>query len=179
MQQRENRISNFKFQILNRLKWATVAVALTLVAVAAHASIKKGDSFPNLAGFKLEGKLPDSVKGKVVIVDFWASWCGPCHDSFPVLNELYKKYSDKGLVIIGVNVDEKKSDMQDFLKDTPATFTVVRDGQQSLVNKVDIGVMPSSFVLDRDGKVQYTHSGFHGDQTKKDYISEIEALLAK
>src|SRR5664279_662113 len=109
------------------IKFMLVTVLGLAWGNSAFAGIKTGDNFPDLAGFKLEGKLPDSLKGKVVIVDFWASWCGPCKDSFPVMNDLQKKYADKGLVIIGINEDEEKSDMQDFLKDNAATFVVVRD----------------------------------------------------
>ena len=143
------------------------------------AGIKTGDTFPDLSSFKLEGKLPADMKGKVVIVDFWASWCVPCKDSFPAMNELVKKYGDRGLVIIAVNADEVRADMDEFLKKNPATFTVVRDAAQKLVEKADVGTMPTSFILDRDGKVRHLHNGFHGEQTKKEYMAEIESLLAR
>jgi thiol-disulfide isomerase/thioredoxin len=149
------------------------------ICVAAPAALKVGDVMPDLAGFKLEGKLPDSMKGKIVIVDFWASWCGPCKDSFPAMNDLQKKYGDQGLVVIAVNEDEEKADMQDFLKANAATFAVVRDAQQKLVAIAGIQTMPSSFVLDETGKVRFTHNGFHGAQTRKEYEEQIESLLKK
>ncbi len=153
--------------------------ALCLTGVPARATLKSGDPFPDLAGFKLEGKLPDLLKDKVVIVDFWASWCGPCKESFPAMNELQQKYSSRGLVIIAVNVDERRADMEAFLKSTPASFTVVRDAGQKLVDLTGISTMPSSFVLDRTGKVRFIHNGFHGAETKKQYVDEIESLLGK
>ena len=163
------------------------ALALTagLVAVSlvtAFAGLKVGDAFPDLAKFKLEGKLPADLKGKIVFVDFWASWCGPCKDSFPAMDELQKKYAPQGLVIIAVNEDEKKSDMEDFLKENKASFTVVRDAApdgKKLVDKVEIATMPSSFILDGDGKVRFSHSGYHGADTKKQYEQEIMSLLKK
>jgi cytochrome c biogenesis protein CcmG, thiol:disulfide interchange protein DsbE len=154
----------------------TLTVGLGL-AFAAWAGIKVGDAFPDLSTYKLEGKLPDDLKGKVVMVDFWASWCGPCGESFPAMDEIQKKYSAQGLVIIAINVDEKKSDMDDFLKAHPVSFAIVRDAAQKLVDKAGIGTMPSSFLLGRDGKVVFAHSGFHGNDTRKQYEHEIESLL--
>jgi thiol-disulfide isomerase/thioredoxin len=161
------------------LKQLTLATFFAGTVLTLQAALKVGDGFPDLAGFKLEGKLPDSLKGKVVILDFWASWCQPCKDSFPAMNELQKKYADKGLVIISVNEDEVQSDMQDFLKDNAATFTIVRDAKQKLVGEAGIQTMPSSFVLDDTGKVRFTHSGFHGAETRKEYEQQIESLLKK
>jgi thiol-disulfide isomerase/thioredoxin len=161
------------------LKQLALAALLAGTYLTAQAALKVGDGFPDLPGFKLEGKLPDSLKGKIVIVDFWASWCQPCKDSFPAMNELQKKYAGQGLVIIAVNEDEEKSDMQDFLKANAATFVVVRDARQKLVGEAGIQTMPSSFMLDETGKVRFVHSGFHGAETRKQYEQEIESLLKK
>jgi thiol-disulfide isomerase/thioredoxin len=161
------------------LKTITVATLLAGTFLTAHAALKVGDTFPDLAGFSLDGKLPADLKGKVVVVDFWASWCGPCKESFPAMNDLQKKYGDKGLVIIAVNEDEEKSDMQDFLKANTAVFTVVHDAKQKLVAEAGIKTMPSSFVLDSTGKVAFTHTGFHGAETRKEYEQQIESLLKK
>ena len=161
------------------LKKLTLTTLLAGIYLTVQAALKVGDAFPDLASFKLEGKLPDSLKGKVVIVDFWASWCGPCKDSFPVMNDLQKKYGDQGLVIIAVNVDEVASDMQDFLKENKAAFVVVRDAKQKLVEIAGIPTMPGSFIIDETGKVRFAHSGFHGDETRKQYEQEIESLLKK
>jgi thiol-disulfide isomerase/thioredoxin len=146
------------------------------IASSAFAGVKTGDSFPDLAKFKLEGQLPASLAGKVVVVDFWASWCGPCKASFPVLNELQKTYGDK-LVVIGVNLDDKRAEMDGFLKQHAADFTVVRDADKQLVALANINTMPTSFVLDGTGKVRSIHNGFHGDATKKQYVAEIDELL--
>ena len=161
-------------------KHFALAAALLLAAGGiALANLKSGDTFPDLTKFQLEGKLPDSLQGKVVLVDFWASWCGPCRDSFPAMNELHKKYADRGLVIIAINVDEKRADMDVFLKAHPASFTVVRDASQKLVDLAGIGTMPSSFLLDRTGRVRHVHIGYQGEPTRKEYVKEIESLLAK
>jgi len=158
-----------------------VAVALGFLAsaaVAADKGIKIGDSFPDLNSFSLEGKLPETFKDKVVLVDFWASWCGPCKDSFPVMEELQQRYGTKGLVILAVNLDEDRATMDDFLKKHPVTFTVVRDAKKSLVSKVNIASMPTSFVLGPDGKVISVHKGFRGQETRKKYLKEVEDLMS-
>ena len=155
------------------------AGSLLLLTSAVAGGLKAGDALPDLGAFKLEGKLPDTLKDQVVMLDFWASWCDPCKASFPVMDELQKKYGSQGLVVIAVNVDEKRADMEDFLKSHTATFTVVRDAGQKLVDKAGIATMPSSFLVGRDGKVRHIHSGFKGDETKKKYEQEIESLLKK
>lgn len=161
----------------NRTKFVAAFAALLLTTfVALGATPKPGDAFPDLSKFGLEGTLPD-LKGKVVLVDFFASWCGPCKESFPVMQELHKKYGGKDFVIIAVNVDKKKSDMDDFLKKHPTDFAIVRDAANKLVNEVKIPTMPTSFVIDRTGKVHSTHRGFKGEESKKKYTEEIEALL--
>jgi thiol-disulfide isomerase/thioredoxin len=159
-------------------KIAIAVVAALAVFANAHAGgLKIGDVFPPLDQAGLAGELPKDLKGKIVLVDFWASWCAPCKESFPTMNDLQKRYGPQGLIIIAVNVDENNSDMVNFLKKHKAEFTVVRDAAQKLVDKVDISTMPASFLIDRSGKVRFTHSGFRGEETKKKYEQEIESLL--
>ncbi len=158
------------------LKKLAVATLLAGTFFTAQAALKVGDTLPDLASFQLDGKLPDTLKGKVVIVDFWASWCVPCAKSFPVLDELQKKYGNR-LVVLAVNIDEKAANMEKFLAKHAVSFTVVRDAQQKLVAVVEPQTMPTSFILDGEGKVRFLHSGFHGEDTRKEYISEIESLL--
>jgi thiol-disulfide isomerase/thioredoxin len=163
-----------------RVLAALVAVLwVAVLSASAAAGVKAGDTFPDLAPFKLEGKLPESLKDKVVMIDFWASWCDPCKDSFPAMEDLHKRYASQGLVIIAVNVDEVRADMDDFLKKNRATFTIVRDASQKLVEKAGASTMPTSFLIDRAGKVRFVHSGYHGDDTKKKYEQQIEQLLKK
>ncbi len=158
------------------LKKLTLATLLAGIVYTASAALKVGDTLPDLTTFNLEGKLPDSLKGKIVIVDFWASWCLPCAKSFPVLDELQKKYGDR-LVVLAVNVDEKQANMDKFLQKHPVLLTVVRDGEQKLVAAVEPQTMPTSFILDGEGKVRFMHKGFHGEDTRKEYLSEIDSLL--
>ena len=93
------------------------------------------------------------------------------------MEELQKRFGPQGLVIIAVNVDEQRSDMEEFLKKNKVSFTLLRDGKQKLVETTGIATMPSSFLIDRQGKVRFVHSGFKGAETKKKYEQEIESLL--
>lgn len=158
-----------------------LAASLCVAGVAAVASFSSfalgmGENFPDLNKYGLEGNLPE-LKGKVVLVDFFASWCAPCKASFPAMQELHEKYKDKGVVILAVNVDKKRGDMEKFLKNYPCDFPVLRDGAAKLVSEVKVSTMPSSFLLDKNGKVTAVHTGFHGDETKRKYVEEIETLL--
>ena len=145
--------------------------------VTARADLKVGDPLPDLAACKLAGKLPDSLAGKVVLLDFWASWCDSCAESFPVMDGLQKKYGPAGLVIIAVNVDDSKSDMADFLKKHPVSFVTVQDARQYLGDKVNVSGLPTSFLFGRDGKVAFIHHGFTSTDSPKAYEQEIPGLL--
>ena len=161
----------------DRSIFTTIFAALLMLPLPCLAAFKQGDDFPDLSSFPLEGKLPDQLKGQVILLDFWASWCGPCKTSFPVMEELRKKYATEGLTIIAVSVDEKSENMQRFLKSAKVSFTVVRDAQQKLVKAADITGMPTSFLIDRAGKIRFIHAGFDREQTPRQYAKEIEQLL--
>lgn len=155
---------------------AAFAVA-TFSAVSAHGGQPKvGDTFPVLADYKLEGTLPET-KDKVVVVDFWASWCGPCKASFPAFRELHEKFADKGVVIIAVSIDEDKGEMEGFLKKAKVPFVAVRDAKQKLAEKLSIESIPTTFILGRDGKIAALHNGYGGDSTKRELFAAVEKLL--
>jgi thiol-disulfide isomerase/thioredoxin len=152
-----------------------IAVAFMSQAVAAG-QLKTGDAFPDLSEFGLRGELP-ALDGKVVMVDFWASWCGPCKKSFPSLSKLQNRYREQGLVIIGVSVDQKASAMERFLEDNPVSFTTVLDAKHSLVAAASVKSMPTSFLMDREGAIRFIHNGFHGKKTVDELTEQIEELL--
>jgi thiol-disulfide isomerase/thioredoxin len=160
-----------------RQRWQCVLGLIgTLIVSTALAAWKVDSTLPDLAACKLEGTLP-STDGKVVLLDFWASWCAPCKASFPALDELQKQYAKQGLVVLAVNLDEKSETMQKFLKEHPVSFAVLRDPAHKLVEMADVQSMPSSFVVDRAGKVRFIHTGFRGEKTIAEYKTQIESLL--
>ena len=158
-----------------RFKLALLCV-LSLPMIAA-AALKPGDAMPSLSSFQLEGKLPDKLKGNVILIDFWASWCAPCKASFPVMEDLHKRFAGRGLSIIAVSTDDQREPMERFLKSHPVSFTTVRDASQKLVAAADVETMPTSLLIDRTGKIRFIHNGFKGEQTAREYADEIDRLL--
>jgi thiol-disulfide isomerase/thioredoxin len=144
------------------------AIAFVLCALAAFVSTSSRSAPPAELG---------DIKGKVVLVDFWASWCVPCRHSFPWMNQMQQKYGAQGLQIIGVNLDDDKSAADKFLKETPAKFTLRFDPAGTLARKFDVQTMPSSYVLDSAGNVIAKHFGFKVGETDE-YEAQIRAALA-
>ena len=101
-----------------------------------------------------------ALKGQVVYLDFWASWCAPCLASFPFMNHLQQTLGPHGLTVIAVNVDRNRADAEQFLHQHPAQFRVIFDPQGVLPERFSVHGMPSSFVIDRNGVVQIRHEGF-------------------
>jgi len=134
-------------------------------------SASEGQMAPN---FKLPGintgnlMSLKSQRGKVVYLDFWASWCGPCRQSLPMLNELRKELRSKGFEVIAVNLDEDKKDAQTFLKQFPVSYPVLLDPKGKVPQKYNLPGMPTSYLIDRKGKIRKVHIGF-----KKQDMSKI------
>ena len=149
------------------------AIALTLASPASHA-VDVGQPAPDieLPGATGVQKLSD-LKGKVVYLDFWASWCGPCKQSFPWMNDMQKKYGSKGLQVMAVNVDAKRADADNFLVANPAQFAVAFDAKGESPKRVGIKGMPTSVLIGVDGKVLAVHQGFRDEER-----GELEARLA-
>lgn len=115
-------------------------------------------------------------KGKVVYLDFWASWCVPCLRSFPWMNQLQQKYGDENFAVFSVNLDADKSFATAFLKETPANFTVFYDPKGDVAKAFKLRGMPSSYIINRAGEIVSAHVGF-SDKKKIAYQVEIEKLL--
>jgi thiol-disulfide isomerase/thioredoxin len=119
-----------------------------------------------------------SHKGQVIYLDFWASWCGPCRKSFPWMNAIQQQYQQQGLVVISVNVDSEKALAEQFLTEVPANFSVFYDPKGKVARKFKLRGMPSSYLIDRNGKMVSAHAGF-SDRKKEKYEQEIKKLLSK
>ena len=105
------------------------------------------------------------LRGKVVLVDFWATWCPPCKKSLPFFEKLDNKY--KNLQVIAINIDDDKKNASQFLEQNNLKLTAVYDADKSVVGAFDVPVMPTAYLIDQYGKIQYIHSGYSEENMKK------------
>lgn len=131
-------------------------------------------------GFELEGeegkiKLSD-YRGKVVYLDFWASWCGPCRQSFPWMNEIQTRFKREGLRVIAVNLDSERADANGFITQMVPRFDIAFDPAGEVAERYDLQGMPSAFLIDREGQLHSVHLGFRSKDTAL-LEREIETLL--
>ena len=110
------------------------------------------------------------------MLNFWASWCGPCRQEMPLLDQMHKRYSALGFTLVGVNVDANSKDAEDWLSKTPVSFPVLFDRESKVSKMYDVSAMPSTVFIDRKGNVRYLHRGYKaGDEGE--YLNQIRALL--
>ncbi|MEI6619706.1 MAG: TlpA disulfide reductase family protein [Betaproteobacteria bacterium] len=139
-----------------------VAVALGIALSVSALAIEVGQSAPEIQLPGRSGAIKLSeLKGKAVYLDFWASWCGPCKQSFPWMNEMQAKYGAKGLQVLAVNLDQKPEDATGFLQQTKVDFLIAMDPVGQSAQKYNVKGMPSSLLIGRDGKVTVVHTGFN------------------
>lgn len=144
-------------------------------------AISEGDMAPNFKLRNLQtGKIESlrKYRGKVVYLDFWASWCGPCRQSLPLLNDLRSKLKRKGFEVVAVNLDENTADAKGFLDQFPVQYPILLDAKGRVPEKYELPGMPTSFLIDKKGRIQKIHVGFKTkdmETIRKDVI----ALLRK
>lgn len=163
---------------LRALAGAALALAVVAGSAASVAALSKGSKAPEIGLEDLKGRTirMSALRGKVVVVDFWASWCGPCKEEMPVLDRLYDKYRGKGLVVIGVNQDRDVGNVKGFLRRNAVSFPVVHDAKHQVAKRYRPGKMPSSYVIDRRGIVRHVHEGFRSSDASR-LEREIKDLL--
>lgn len=154
---------------LVRLFWApwiyTSVFAMALTATSTAGALELGEAPPPIDLRDRDGRQADlgELVGRVVIVDFWASWCGPCKQEMPALQTLYEQYGRRGLVVIGVNIDRSAKKLKSFLKKTPVTFRIVHDRAARIASRYDLATVPSTFFIGRDGTLRFVHEGFRDE----------------
>jgi len=161
----------------NRLSLLLACFLSFAVVPYADAASIKGQA-PNFTLKSLGGKnlKLSEMAGNVVLINFWASWCGPCRKEMPLLNDLYKKYEPLGFTILGVNVEEDAKNARGFLKNFPVDFPVLLDNKNQVSKKYNVIAMPTTVVVDRDGNMRFLHQGYKpGDEEK--YRKMVKKLV--
>ncbi len=167
---------------LGALVLAAVVAAgpTTRAARAGDRQVAPGQLAPPIR-LEAEDGIPVSLaglRGRVVLVDFWASWCAPCRRAFPEIDRLYADLGPRGFEVLAVNLDERRQDANAFLADRPHKVTVVFDPKGTSAEAFGLSGMPSSFLVGRDGKVRFVHVGYT-EAVLGAYRREIEQLLSE
>lgn len=149
------------------------------ILIAASATLSWAiDTAPD---FTLQSTQGDNIRlsehrGEVVLLNFWASWCGPCRQEMPLLDALQQRYSKLGFSVVGVNVDKDSALANKLLKDIPVTFPVLLDNTGAVSASYNVSAMPTTVLIDRDGNVRYLHKGYKPGY-EQDYEQQIKALI--
>ena len=158
----------------NRIAAMVAALSVALPALA-------GPTGAPAPSFTLAARGGQNVsltqyKGQVVMLNFWASWCGPCRQEMPLLESIYRKYNKMGFTMIGVNVEPDSNAANDWLKATPVSFPILYDRDSKVSKLYDVAGMPSTVIIDRSGKVRVLHRGYKpGDENE--YLDSIRTLI--
>src|SRR5579864_3537165 len=164
-----------KLRIAAILAPFTAALMLTLPA---HGTSSASGPAPQ---FTLDARSGSKIslaqyKGQVVMLNFWASWCGPCRQEMPLLENIYKKYNKMGFTLIGVNVEHDSKAAEGFLQQTPVSFPVIYDKDSTVSKAYDVSGMPSTVIIDRNGNIRVLHRGYKaGDENE--YLDKIRSLV--
>lgn len=156
--------------------WFIILFAsLLLVGIANAVSIQgKAPNFTLKSNTGKNIKLSE-LRGQVVLLNFWASWCGPCRQEMPLLEKLQQRYSALGFTVLGVNVEEDSSKARTLLKDIPVSFPILFDTQNTVSKQYKVSAMPSTVMIDRDGNMRYLHKGYKpGDEAQyKKWVKQL------
>lgn len=163
---------------LKALLKPAVAGLLVVMLAAPAAAVTVQDTAPDFTLKSLEGTnlRLDEYRGQVVLINFWASWCGPCRQEMPLLDRLHQRYVDTGFSVLGINVEGEEAPARALIDKIPVTFPVLIDEGQLVSELYRLEAMPSTVVLDRDGIVRYIHRGYKpGDEAK--YVEVVRELI--
>lgn len=142
-------------------RWAALTAAGLALPRTGHA-LPAGRPAPDFVLNGADGRPVSStaLRGKVVLLDFWASWCGPCRQSFPTLERFATTYRERGLVVVGISQDDREADFRAFLREHPVSFVLARDSGHTVARRYAPPAMPTSYVIDRTGTIRLEHRGY-------------------
>lgn len=162
---------------MNKIAQISVFFIVSFLAVSANASSISGKA----ADFTLKSRSGENLKlsdfrGQVVMLNFWASWCGPCRQEMPILESLYKRYGKLGFTILGVNVEQDSSKANSYLRDVKVSFPILYDTSNTTSKLFNVTAMPTTVMIDRNGNMRYIHHGYKPGY-EKDYKKQIKKLI--
>ncbi len=159
--------------ILSLLVWACLNASQVLAADTSQ-------PFPETVQLRTDnGPVTlDALKGQVILLDFWASWCGPCRQSFPWMNQMQTRFEKDGLKVIAVNLDSERDAADAFLEENPAVFDIAFDPEGRSAEAMNVLGMPMSFLIDRKGLIRHSLVGF-SESRRQAHEAHIQALLAE
>jgi len=161
----------------NLVKNISIGIISLFLVLSVNISAKSVAA-PDFTLKSLDGKnvrLSD-LRGQVMLLNFWASWCGPCRQEMPILDEIHNKYKSLGFSVLGVNLDAKSKKAIGYLKDTPVTFPVLYDPKGVTSEQYGVSAMPSTVIIDRNGNVRHLHKGYKSGY-EDEYMAQIKKLL--
>ncbi|HEX4387951.1 MAG TPA: TlpA disulfide reductase family protein [Steroidobacteraceae bacterium] len=157
----------------NRILALTAALAIALPALAGIEAPAPQFTLTARGGGELS---LSQYHGQVVMINFWASWCGPCRTEMPLLDSIYKKYNKLGFTLLGVNVEPDSKAADDWLRQTPVSFPILFDKDSKVSKLYQVAGMPSTVIIDRTGKVRWLHKGF-APGAENEYMDQIRSLV--
>ncbi len=163
---------------LSNLAKLSVALLTAHLLVTAANAATLDKAAPDFTLKSLQGKnlKLSEMAGNVVLLNFWASWCGPCRQEMPLLNDLHNKYEPLGFTVIGVNVEQETELARSFIANSPVDFPILLDSSNKVSQLYDVIAMPTTVLIDRDGKMRYLHKGYQaGDE--KIYQKMVKKLI--
>ena len=163
------------------MKLKNVIVALLFSVFAATSLASSGLEGQTAPDFALKSSTGENMRlseyrGDVVMVNFWATWCGPCRQEMPLLDELYQRYSRVGFNLLGVNIDDDSRRAMQMIEELGVNFPVLFDATKEVSELYDVDAMPVTVIIDREGTVRYVHQGYKPGYEDK-YLTEIRSLL--
>ena len=156
-------------------------VALIVLSVVCQLSFAAKPLSGPAPDFTLKSRSGENLRlseqrGNVVLINFWASWCGPCRQEMPLLEDIQKKYEKLGFTIFGVNVDNDPAKADKILKEIPVTFPVLYDSDSRVSKLFNVNAMPTTVIVDRNGNMRYLHLGYKPGY-EDEYVAQIKTLI--
>jgi peroxiredoxin len=163
------------------MKIRKICMGLALSAVAAVGLASSGMTGQPAPDFALKSSTGENLRlseyrGDVVMINFWATWCGPCRQEMPLLDELYSRYERVGFNLLGVNIDDDSNRAMAMIQELGVNFPVLFDARKEVSKMYDVSAMPVTVIVDRQGTVRYVHHGYKPGYEEK-YLDQVRSLL--